>query len=199
MNDFDDLRQVREAKENTGKLERQKKSKERLEEEERHAKRAKTVENSKKSSVDDLNDTVVEVLEALKRAVYPDSEVYQLSGAGNQIFQSQRWTAVRRQGQRKLSRDQFIGAWGILDGAYDDVYTGYRYISRVLIALEFNESGEPLRFVCSRRNPSKQIDKQSRQFKDEEDKLFFKPVMCGLTRDELIHALKELHPPNTIG
>lgn len=199
MSDFDDLRQMREAKENAEKLERQKKLEKRLEEEERQAKAAKKVEDRKRSCVSDLNDTVVEVLEELKTAVYPNSDVYQLSGAGNQIFVSQRWTAVRRQGQRRLSRDQFIGAWGILDGAYDDVYTGHRYISRVLIALEFNESGEPLRFVCSRRNPSRPIDRQSREFIDEDDRAFYKPVMCGLTRDELIHALKKLHPANTIG
>ena len=29
--------------------------------------------------------------------------------------------------------------------------------------------------------------------------VYFEPVNCGLTREELIRTLKDLHPPHTIG
>lgn len=76
MSDFDDLRQIREAKENTEALARQKK----LEDKKQQIEAAQYLEDRKRAAANKLNDTVMEVLEALRDAIYPGYEVEQSFG-----------------------------------------------------------------------------------------------------------------------
>lgn len=74
MSDFDDLRQVREAKERAEESARQKA----LEEERRKEEAAQRLQARKTASADNLHGMVVEILEELRDAVYPDLEVRRL-------------------------------------------------------------------------------------------------------------------------
>lgn len=172
MSDFDDLRQMREAKERAEAAARQKG----LDDERQRAEAAQRLEGQQRSFADGLSNMVMSVLEALKSAVYPDHEVHVLSGAG---FQGASLREVALPGSQQ-SREEFIAAWGIL--LRQLTWDSDVYHPTVLVALEFDESGEPSRFV-------------SQRFAIPHS---FEPVTSGLTRDELTHSLRKLHPAHTI-
>jgi hypothetical protein len=71
MSDFDDLRRILNAQEDAEALARKKK----IEGERRQAEAAWTVEDRKRLHENRLNGTVIEILEALRDAVYPGCEV----------------------------------------------------------------------------------------------------------------------------
>lgn len=152
MSDFDDLRQVREAKERTEAVARQK----RMEEERQKAAIAQRLEDKKRANADELNNTVVEVLEALRDAVYPNLKVKRLG----------------------------IDRWGIIREGISDM-GGYEIeLYAVVVELEFSSNVEPRHFV-SRKGEYAYRRKEM--------------VRSGVTRDDLVRALKRLHPANTIG
>lgn len=74
MSDFDDLRQIREAKERAEAAARQKQ----LEEERRKIEAAQRLEEKKRANGDGQNEMIGEVLELLRDAVYPDLKVQRL-------------------------------------------------------------------------------------------------------------------------
>jgi hypothetical protein len=121
MSDFDDLRRVREAKESARALVLQKK----MEEERRQVEAKQRFEQRKGSHFNRLNDTVVEVLEALRDAVYPGYEV--------------------------RSTADILGepCWGI-GVIHEDWEYGKEFHPFLTVKLEFDKRGEARRFLVSR-------------------------------------------------
>jgi hypothetical protein len=115
MSDFDDLRQIRAAKERAEAVARQK----RMEEESQKAAIAQRLGDKKRANADELNNTVVEVLEALRNAVYPSVKVKRLG----------------------------IDRWGIIREGISDI-GGYEIELYAVVAdIEFDSNGGPRHFV----------------------------------------------------
>lgn len=82
MSDFDDLRQMHEAKERAEALKRQREQ----EKYRRQAEAARRLTEIRKANADKLNSMVVDVLEALRDALYPGLEVRRISSeCANQV------------------------------------------------------------------------------------------------------------------
>lgn len=74
MSDFDDLRQIRDAKERAEAATREKQ----LEEERQKIEAAQRLEEKKRANADGQNEMIREVLESLRDALYPDLKVRRL-------------------------------------------------------------------------------------------------------------------------
>ena len=172
MSDFDDLRQVREAKENAEALARQKK----LGEERRQAAAAKSLEEKMIGYTRNLGDIVTSVMEDLRKAVYPTLR----TGLGSPLTLDTR-------------DDTFKAFWAI------SRYYGTEDSDPVLkVTLDYSKQGEPTRFVVKRKPFGMLVSEENSQ-NPKYTEVYFEPVTCGLTRNELIHALRLLHPSHTIG
>ncbi len=146
MSDFDDLRQMREAKERAQALAHQKA----LENEKRKAEVAQRLQERITASADRLHGIVVEILEELRDAIYPYLAAKRLD-SGN-------WGVVR-EGPNEY------------DGCGSDEYAA-------VVAAEFDKRGEAKRFVSY-----KGLSRYRSRL-----------IPSNLTRQDLVHALKKLHP-----
>lgn len=191
MSDFDDLRRIRDAKENSETLARQKK----LEEERRRADAAKRLEDRIAGYTQSFDDVVINALEDLRRAVYPDLSMDPLS----------------------IRNDLLQAFWAIMRPTWRNEYL--EYFPAVSVTLEYNNSGEPLRFRVYREAviveeivPMKKsiksrllgitgIESEDLQYRYRSNggyEVCFKPIVCGLSGEELVQALRTLHPPHTV-
>lgn len=184
MSDFDDLRQIRESKERTEALARQKE----IVEERRRAEAAKRLQDRMTGYAHSFDDVVTNALEDLRKAIYPDLSMNPLS----------------------IRNDLLQAFWAIMRDTRRNEYL--EYYPAVSVTLEYNEGGEPLRFRVSREAvvleeavPIKKSIRSSILGIQGEDRRYikrievhFEPVTCGLTRDDLVLALRKLHPPHTV-
>lgn len=156
MSDFDDLRQMHEAKERAEALKRQREQ----EKYRRQDEAARRLTEIRKANADKLNSMVVDVLEALRDALYPGLEVGRISSEWRESGVSG-WGVVRAvQGLDKYGRD-----------SHDEFV--------VQVHVEFDKRGEAKHFV-SFKIPSGRSSQT-------------KFIRTGLSRDDLVRALKKLH------
>lgn len=187
MSDFDDLRQIREAKENAEVRARQQAA----EEQRRQSVKYDLLWSRMKQGAKDIHDTVMLVLTELKAAAYPS-----LSIKGPELMEGGGTT---------------YACWYIVREAYDNEGDSFPY-SVVEVRLEFSENGEAFRLLCYRAPilvddvvPQPRSMK-SRLFRNQDivrasshwTTVHFEPVSCSLDRDELVHSLRILHPDHTI-
>jgi hypothetical protein len=173
MSDFDDLRQMREAKERTETLAHQKQ----MEEERQRFEVSRRMEERKWLFAKELNKTVTSVLEALRQALYPDQLI---------VVQG----IERPRSLPYPDFDRCAPHWAITSSYYYPGADGGSILS-VWVELEFNNDGQPLHFVCHRCGIEL---KEDAQFVP----VYFEPIACDLTSEGLISALRKLHPPHTI-
>ena len=151
MSDFDDLRQMHEAKERAEALKHQRKQ----EEYRRHEEAARRLTEVRKANAEKLNGTVIDALEALRDAFYPGFEVRRVDSV---------W------------RESGVDGWGVVRG--QGVYSRDSANHPVEVHLEFDKRGEAKRFVSIKYSSGRSEGKFSRS---------------GLSRDDLVRALKKLH------
>ena len=133
-------------------------------------------------------------LEALREAVYPEMQTRSRGLA---------------EPTRKWEQD-IEPCWAIVGGdSGTDPDYGMEFVT---VRLDFDEFGHPMHFVCNRLSviieetlpqKSSEMSRPFRQWdKDEPSrkwaKVDFEPVLSDLTSVDLLHALRKLHPPQTV-